>query len=651
MIALYSVSSVSLVLDVDAVFNGSIICCASKQSFPHPSKDKQLCRFSTKPAAEQRDRRRCTFHELEACTSCGLAFFDGRRQGLAGLLATKVFDLTAPVTVLRRLSKNEERVEVSVWDPELVRSAQSAGGQVSARLRGLTVRGLEAEMQCLHSPGCSPRFEVAASEWSKVMALDFVVQNDDRLDTSRCGVSHPLFHGYENLTSFGSTLRGAAWYRKKFQPCSSTQSAEASVLHIFDNDSNSGLAVLDTTLVGGIRSFDQLNWNALWSLREAPDSALARALALPQDVPAWARIAGLADDYLRDLSVIKERAEMAIYYSDFVRWLRTPRTPETPALAFSAIPNVGGTAIENILVSNVKKGVFSFADHGHRHKSKWQSCNGTDCRLLLGYGTLADMRAKVGTTTDSSLRTFMLFREPLSRSMSSYHYNFLGTKGRRRAKPDTYITVLQYAAQTRWCNVQTRYLSGDLSPIYTEEDGQERLLRAVRNLRNVTAIGVTSHLEESLGMLEAVWQTVASSAGLVTKENTSLRSTLGLTEEERVALRKCDALDNKLFVNVRRRFVAQRAACRATGKCGLNLLTPWEPWEKREPFQRMSHRSADQQPTPSLAALPLGRNCYHSCQDTCWSYRPPSCSVKCGAACKRSCCNWWRHQNQTGQSY
>ena len=203
---------VLLALDVDAVFNGSVICCASKQSFPHPSKDKQLCRFSTTPAAEPSDRRRCTFHELEACTSCGLAFFDGRRQGLAGLLATKVFDLKAPVTVLRSLSKEEERVEVSVWDPEIVRSAQLAGGQVSARLRGLTVRGLEAEMQCLHSSGCSPRFEVAASEWSNVVALDFVVQNDDRLDTARCGVSHPLFHSYENPARFG--MRGAPWYRK-----------------------------------------------------------------------------------------------------------------------------------------------------------------------------------------------------------------------------------------------------------------------------------------------------------------------------------------------------------------------------------------------------------------------------------------------------
>lgn len=211
MVALCFVSSVALALDVDAVFQGSVVCCASKQSFPHPAKDKQLCRFSTKPAAEQNDRQRrssCTFDQLKACTSCGLAFFDGRRQGLAGLLATNVFDLKAPVTVLRRLSKDEELVEVSIWDPKLVRSAQVAGGQVSARLQGLTTRGLEAEMQCLHSPGCSPRFEVAASEWSKVMALDFVVQNDDRLDTSRCGVSHPLFHSYENLTTFGSALRG-----------------------------------------------------------------------------------------------------------------------------------------------------------------------------------------------------------------------------------------------------------------------------------------------------------------------------------------------------------------------------------------------------------------------------------------------------------
>ena len=311
MVALCFVSSVALALDVDAVFQGSIVCCASKQSFPHPAKDKQLCRFSTKPAAEQNDRQRrssCTFDQLKACTSCGLAFFDGRRQGLAGLLATNVFDLKAPVTVLRRLSKDEELVEVSIWDPKLVRSAQVAGGQVSARLQGLTTRGLEAEMQCLHSPGCSPRFEVAASEWSKVMALDFVVQNDDRLDTSRCGVSHPLFHSYENLTTFGSALRGAPWYREKFRPCTSTQSTEASVLHIFDDDSNTGLVVLDTTLVGGLRSFDQLNWNALWSLREAPESALARALALPQDAPAWATIAGLADEYRRELPVIKERA-------------------------------------------------------------------------------------------------------------------------------------------------------------------------------------------------------------------------------------------------------------------------------------------------------------------------------------------------------
>lgn len=334
-----------------------------------------------------------------------------------------------------------------------------------------------------------------------------------------------------------------------------------------------------------------------------------------------------------------------MYYSDFVRWLRAPRTTETPALAFSAIPKVGGTTIENMLVSNVKKGVFSFTDHGQGHKSKWQSCNGADCRLLLGHGTLTDMRAKVGTATASSLTTFVLFREPLSRSMSSYHYYFLSTKNRRRAKPNTYITVLQYAAQPRWCNVQTRYLAGDLSPIYTEEDGQERLLRAVRNLRNVTAIGVTAHLEESLGILEAVWQTVASRAGPVTKENAYPRSTSGLTEEERVALRTCDALDNKLFVHVRRRFVAQRAACRATGKCGLNLLTPWEPWAKRGPFQRMN---TDQRSAPSLAVLPRSRNCYHSCQDTCWSYRPPSCSVKCGAACKQSCCNWWLRQKQTG---
>ena len=80
------------------------------------------------------------------------------------------------------------------------------------------------------------------------------------------------------------------------------------MLHIFDDDSNTGLVVLDTTLVGGLRSFDQLNWNALWSLREAPESALARALALPQDAPAWATIAGLADEYRRELPVIKERA-------------------------------------------------------------------------------------------------------------------------------------------------------------------------------------------------------------------------------------------------------------------------------------------------------------------------------------------------------
>ena len=337
---------------------------------------------------------------------------------------------------------------------------------------------------------------------------------------------------------------------------------------------------------------------------------------------------------------------MAMYYSDYMRWLRAPRRTETPALAFSAVPKVGGTTIENALVSHVETGVFSFTDHGLEHGGKWQSCKGADCRLLLGHGTLADMRAKVGTATASSLATFMLFREPLARSMSSYHYYFLSTKNRRKAKPNTYITVLQYAAQPRWCNVQTRYLAGNLSPIYTDEDGKERLRRAVLNLRNVTAIGVTAHLEESLGMLEAVWQTVTSRAGQVAKENANPRNASGLTEAELAALRTCDALDNKLFVHVRRRFVAQRAACRATGKCSFHLLTPWEPWANRSPFQRMSRRATDQ-PPPSLAVLPPGRTCYHSCQDTCWSYRPPACSVNCGAACKQSCCSWWGRRKQT----
>ena len=147
-------------------------------------------------------------------------------------------------------------------------------------------------------------------------------------------------------------------------------------------------------------------------------------------------------------------------------------------------------------------------------------------------------------------------------------------------------------------------------------------------------------------MLEAVWQTVTSRAGQVAKENANPRNASGLTEEELAALRTCDALDNKLFVHVRRRFVAQRAACRATGKCGRHLLTPWEPWATGRPFGVISRRVTDQRPPPSLAVHPPGRTCYHSCQDTCWSYRPPACSVKCGASCKQSCCSWWGRQLQ-----
>ena len=143
------------------------------------------------------------------------------------------------------------------------------------------------------------------------------------------------------------------------------------------------------------------------------------------------------------------------------------------------------------------------------------------------------------------------------------------------------------------------------------------------HLRNVTAVGVTDYLEESLGMLEAVWQAVPrQTAG--TRENSNPHSSSELTVEELAALRACDALDRKLFVRVRRRFVSQRAACRATGKCGPQLLTPWEPWasetgvsESRKRAKGGGRRRAKDQPLPSLAVKASGRQCWHSCQDSC----------------------------------
>ena len=180
------------VLDVDSVSRGSVTCCASSGAPSTFLRDKRLCRFS-----KHGQHSTCSFDSFSSCSSCGIAFFDGRRQGLPNMLATRLFDLKAPTTVLRRLSTgggsvapglqgvaHHDLVEVSVWDPELVRSAKK-GEQVSRALSGLTTFGLDAEMACLHSPGCSHRFPIAAIEWSRVMALDFVVQNDDRLDTAR----------------------------------------------------------------------------------------------------------------------------------------------------------------------------------------------------------------------------------------------------------------------------------------------------------------------------------------------------------------------------------------------------------------------------------------------------------------------------------
>ena len=174
---------------------------------------------------------------------------------------------------------------------------------------------------------------------------------------------------------------------------------------------------------------------------------------------------------------------MALYYSDFVRRLRAPRAARHRViLAFSAIPKVGGTTLENALVSRFKTGVYSFTNHGPAAEGKWRSCRGADCKLLLGHAPLSDMQAKVGPSAASSLVSFMLFREPLSRSLSSYHYYFLSKKNAAKRKPNIFINLLQYLAQPRCapclrtsiasavrlvahCPTQTYY-----SPLYTEDD-------------------------------------------------------------------------------------------------------------------------------------------------------------------------------------
>ena len=480
-----------------AVAHGTVECCVPRREFPHLVDDKLLCKFGVGEALSA-PRRACTFEQLRRSNSCGLVFLDGRRQGFANALAREAFGLAAPHTVVRRLRPGGREYEVHAWDAALARRTRERGGAVSREFRGLSLRGLGAELQCLELPECIARFGVTANQWHEVMALDFVLQNDDRFDSARCGVSHPLFNVH---SASSASDRTPAWFREKFRAerCAThgTLRGDTGVIHIFRNASG-GITVIDTTFVGGAaRPFHQLNWNPVWLLYAAPTTVLTRVHALPPEPPTWARAAGMDEEYIREVSTIKERASMVQHYAAFVDLLRSG-------------------SLQSIVEEFVEGAVVVF------RAAPW-----SDAREL--------------------------------------------TEDQKRAE-----------------------------------------MGAVRRAR---LVGIEDHLDESEGMLKAT---------------TEFSKFLGAEHRP---------LHAEAYQEAMRRFVAQRAACRALDMCGDALKTPWESWDGT------GTPTVPPQPRPSLARLPLGRQCQHECADACWEHRSPwsTCNVSCGHKCARSCCAWWSH--------
>ena len=535
---------------------------------------------------------KCSDRDISRCTDCAVVKPSHDQQWLPALVAP-LFDIRTPAAVRRDVLFGGQSRETSIlnyWMPSLWSGRQ---GQRSQELAGLDIGSFRHDIGCYslqqntenaeEKGVCSLKYPLVSNEdWIALRWYDFVMQNDDRLDTSYCGLL-----GAMNVTSFEASKR---------RSCASTEAAaKHGIIHMFFDDDNK-LWLLDTDFKSHRTSPTTTNWNMLYALDAVPKalgdvaqkvaktgdrlaSTLQLAITLQEaknannSVPKNVELASNRRPDEKGMQILESlkrlnlerylvglRTELAVHYiSSFSAFRNMPKEK----VAFPAIPKVGGTTLESRMKERFNAlRIFSFT-----HTSpEWRSCRkGPECDAMVGHATVSTMRSLMPHD-----RTVLLsfFREPIARSLSSYNYYYRSGKW----NPGRYhfVSLKEYAEMPRWCNVQTRYLAGDLSAIHSDADGENRLKKALENLATkIDIVALQEHYDESLSLLDWAWNTTRFTlrANTNAERENAFPNRVLRSESDMTALRECDKYDLRLFEHIKKRFIAQRAACETVASC------------------------------------------------------------------------------------